>query len=436
MLCLAITLMGGCGPDSNGNNGTDSQQNESVDYAASVKLDMNSSTAKAEVTVKNFVDGDTTHFNVPTSVMQDGILKARYIAINTPESTGKIEEWGKKASNFTKEKLSNATSIVIESDTSTWDADSTGGRYLVWVWYKTSDSEEYRNLNIEILQNGLAIASASASNIYGSTCMSAIAQAKEQKLNVYSGEKDPDYYYGDSVELTLKELRSNTEAYEGMNVAFSGIITVNNGSSSVYIEEYDPETDMYYGFTIYYGFNMDGGGLDVLTLGNEARIVGSVQYYETGGTWQVTGLSYDVMAQDDPNNIKKLSEGHEASYRLTDAETFANGTIDLLVGEENKTFKYAELALGTTVSMENLKVVDVYTTSSDNDNSNGAMTLTCEAANGTKISVRTSVLHDDDKNLITADAYLGKTIDVKGVVDYFSGSYQIKVFSDDNIIVK
>ena len=437
ILAMAITLLGGCKPDANsGSSETESQsQMEHVDYASSVKLDMSSSTAKAEVTVKTFVDGDTTHFNVPTDVMPNGVLKARYIAINTPESTGKIEEWGKKASNFTREKLSSATSIVIESDSSTWDADSTGGRYLVWVWYKTADSEEYRNLNLEILQNGLAIASASSSNIYGSKAMSAIAQAKAEKLNIYSGVQDPDFYYGDCVELTLKELRTNTEAYNGMKVAFSGIVTTNNGNSSVYVEEYDPETDMYYGFAIYYGYNLSGDGLEILNIGNEVRIVGSLQYYETGGTWQIADLSYRLMKPDDPSNIQKLSDGHEASYRLTDINTFVNGKMDILVGEETKNFNYGELVLGTTVSMENLKVVDVYTTNNEDSASNGAMTLTCES-NGIRMTVRTGVLYDDNGNLITEDAYKGKTIDVKGIVDYYNGNYQIKVFSDDNIIVK
>ncbi len=99
-----------------------------VDYAASITLDMSSGTAKQEVEVKQFIDGDTTHFFVPTSVMENGVLKARYLAVNTPESTGKIEEYGKKASNFTKEKLSNADSIIIESDTGAWIAVSSGER--------------------------------------------------------------------------------------------------------------------------------------------------------------------------------------------------------------------------------------------------------------------------------------------------------------------
>ena len=435
MLCLTITLLGGCDGNKGDTQSSGTEELEIIDHAASVKLDMSSSTAKTEVTVKTFVDGDTTHFNVPTSVMPNGVLKARYLAINTPESTGKVEEWGKKASRFTKEKLSSATSIVIESDNATWNADSTGDRYLVWVWYKTADSEEYRNLNIEILQNGLAIANASSNCLYGSTCMAAIDQAKAQGLHVHSNENDPDYYYGDCLEVTIKELRTNTEAYRDMRVAFSGVVTTNNGSQSVYVEEYDPETDMYYGFTIYYGFNLSGDGLEILSVGNEVRIVGLLQYYETGGTWQIADLNYRVMKPDDPNNIQKLGEGKEGSYRVTDPDTFLNSTIDVVVGDEKKTFKYAELALGTSVTMENLKVVDVYTTSNEESASKGAMTLTCEV-DGKEICVRTTVFYDENGKLITQDAYLGKTIDVKGVVDYFSGDYQIKVFSPNDIIVK
>ena len=223
---------------------------EIVDYAGSIELNMDSETAKQEVTVKQFIDGDTTHFYVPEYVRPGGVLKGRYLAINTPESTGKIEEWGKAASNFTKEKLSAATSIIIESDTTTWDADSTGERYLVWVWYKTADSDTYRNLNIEILQNGLAIANNSAGNRYGDTAVAAINQAKAQKLHVHSGEKDPNFYYGEAIELTLKELRTNIDQYNGMKVACNGVVTVND-NNTVYVEAYDAETDIYYGMAVY-----------------------------------------------------------------------------------------------------------------------------------------------------------------------------------------
>lgn len=407
---------------------------ETVDYAGSFTLNMRSETVKQEVTVKTFIDGDTTHFHVPTSVMESGVLKARYLAINTPETTGKVEEYGKKASEFTREKLSNATSIIIESDTAAWNPDSTGDRYLVWVWYKTADMAEYRNLNIEILQNGLAIANSSAQNRYGSVCMNAIMQARAQKLNVYSGQPDPDFYYGSAIELTLKELRTHVEDYVGKKVAFNGIITTSS-NNTVYIEEYDAETDMYFGMAVYYGYGLSGMGLNVLKVGNEARIVGTVQYYEAGGTYQVSGLTYKMMKPKDPENIQKLSEGHTPAFVLTEADRFVNAkvTINSETGESG-VYDYAPLAMSTSLRMENLAVKEVYTTEDEESSQKGAMTLLCEV-DGIPVTVRTAVLLDAEQKVVTQDAFIGKTIDVKGVVDFFDGEYQIKVFSMKNITI-
>ncbi|MBO5034485.1 MAG: thermonuclease family protein [Oscillospiraceae bacterium] len=405
-----------------------------MDYAGAVKLNRNSGTAKVEVTVKTFVDGDTVHFYVPTDVMEDGVLKARFLAINTPESTGKIEEYGKAASRFTKERLSAATSILIESETEDWSPDSTGSRYLAWVWYKTAEDQEYRNLNVELLQNGLAKPNNAFGNQYGETCMAAIEQAKRDGLNLYSGEKDPDFYYGEIVELTLKELRTNIESYEGMQVAFQGVVISNSGSQGVYVEEYDPETDLYFGMYAYYGFNLAGPGLEALSVGNEVRIVGSVQYYEGGGTWQVSDLSYRLMKPDDPGNVQKLSEGHEPAWVLTEPDTFVNGQVTLELEDTTLQVPYAQLALGTSVEMKGLTVTEVYTTDKEESSSNGAMTLKCEK-DGVTVTVRTAVLRDDNGELITAEQYRGKTIDVKGIVDLFDGTFQIKVFTPKNIII-
>jgi len=404
-----------------------------VDHTASLALNMSSNTAKQSVTVKAFIDGDTVHFHVPESVNPTGVLKARFLAINTPESTGKIEEYGKAASRFTREKLSAATSILVESDDSNWNPDSTGDRYLVWVWYRTDESQPYRNLNLEILQEGLAIANSSNNNRYGSMCMAAIRQAKAYKLGVYSGQKDPEFFYGEAVELTLRELRTNIESYNGVKVAFNGVITMNDGGS-VYVEDYDEESGIYYGISVYYGYGLPGTGLDILSVGNETRIVGTVQFYELGGTYQVSGLSYRQMKPDDPNNIQLISQGHSPAYVLTEAETFVNGTVELMMEDSLQTFPYAQLVLGTSIEMRGLEVVSVDTTDNPTSDSNGAMTLTCRSGELT-VTVRTAVLRDAEGNLITADAYLGKTIDVKGLVDFFADGYQIKVLSAKGITV-
>ncbi len=435
--CFVACDPAGDGPDASTPNG---QLAPWVDYVSQVKLDMNSATAKVEIPasdIKQYIDGDTTHFNVPTSISKNGILKARYLAVNTPESTGQIEEWGKKASNFTKEKLQSAVSVVLESDTSTWNYDSTGDRLLVWVWYKTSADGEYINLNMQLLQEGLAIASNSANNIYGTYCMNAINQAKAYKKYVYSGEKDPDYYYGEAIELTIRELRANPAKYAGMTVAFEGIISKNSGDNGVYVETVDPETGMLNGIFVYYGFNLTGGGLAVLKPGNKVRIVGSMQYYEAGGTYQVSDLHYDMMDPKNPNNIQKLGEGFSGAYPVVDAATFADSkvTITVVENDEEKSLEvpYAQMALSTTIAMNGLKVDSIYTTNNGGD-SDGAMTLTCSVGS-TKITVRTAVLADENGNLVTEDTFKGKTIDVRGTVDYFSGEYQIKVTSLKDITI-
>lgn len=431
-LCLMVTCLAGC------QDSADANSTETVDYVADTKLNMESNTKKQEVTVKSYIDGDTTHFYVPNDLRADGVLKARYMGVNTPESTGKIEEWGKKASSFTKEKLMNASSIIIESNDDKWNVDSTGDRHLVWIWYKPKDGKDYRCLNLELIQNGLSISCGTTADLYGTAASNAFQQAKREKLHVFSTEDDPDFYYGDAYELDLKHLRTNISLYENMKVAFEGVVTYNN-NNSVYVEEYDAETDTYYGVSVYYGFET-GELLNMLKIGNRVRVVGSVQYYEAGGTWQISDVSYREFKPNDPGNTIKLSEGHTAANREIDPEIFLTGTMDVetsvaIDSEEVETqnFKYADLILSTTVSMKNLTVTDVYTTNNGGNN-DGAMTLTCKAGN-VIVDVRTIVLYDDNGNLLTASDFLGKTIDVKGIVDYFNGSHQIKVFTAKDITV-
>ena len=446
LLCTILSCFAGCPLNQGGNNDTTTTtttttggttQPEWVDYADLLKLDMSSNRLREEVTVHQFIDGDTTHFNVPKTIAATGVLKARYLAINTPESTGAIEEWGKAASKFTRSKLENAVSIILETDSDKWELDSTGERHLVWVWYKTAEMKDYRNLNLEILQEGLAIASNSANNTYGEYCMSAIDQAKEFKLYVYSKDKDPDYYYGDAIQVTIKELATNPQKYEGKTVACEGVVTKDD-NGSIYVEEFDEITGMYHGITCFKGYNLPGKGLEIISVGNRVRIVGSVQYWEGGGVYQISDLSYRIMKPNDPDNIQLISEGHSAAYVLTSPETFCTGkkTVTIVDEEGNevdKEFSYAELALNTTIEMHGLRVVDIYTTN-NGGGSDGAMTLTCKYGNYT-ITVRTNVLIKDGQK-VTASYFQGKTIDVKGLVASYDGSYQIKLLSLEDVVVK
>jgi micrococcal nuclease len=415
---------------------------EFVDYASTVKFDPNSDRAHATVTVKTFVDGDTTHFNIDHPTFEGGLLKARYLGVNTPESTGQIEPWGKKASTFTKETLSKATSIIVESDTATWNPDSTGDRFLVWVWYKTADMEDYRCLNLEILQQGLAVASKSSDTVYADICVTILNQAVNHKLHVHSKEKDPDFYYGAAMPMTLKELKTNIEDYKGKDVSFEGVV-VRNSNQTAYVEEYDEETGLYFGIQVYYGFNLGFFGEEILSVGNRVLVVGSVQYYETGGTYQISDIKYHAMRPDDPENIQKISDGHEGAYAEVSAKDLLTGKVDIDVTSvdeegnetiETKTFDRGFITMHGTASLKDLVITRVYTTQNEDSSNFGALSITCIAQDGTEIVLRTIVLKDADGKTITADAFpIGSVIDAKGVVDVYNGVYQLKIFSASDI---
>ena len=418
---------------------------EVIDYAAQVQLNLNGNSQTLQnAKVKTFVDGDTTHFFAAD--FPNGVLKARYAAVNTPESTGKLEEWGKKASKFTQEKLSTATSIIVESEDEVFTPDSTGDRYISWIWYKAPGATTYRNLNIELLQEGLGRGSSALTSRYGEIASAAIAQANALELHVYGPKGvDPDFYYGESIEMDLKELRLNLAKYSGKRVAFEGIVSyyVNQG---VYVEDFDEETQMYYGIYVYYGFtSISSQGVGVLSIGNKVRVTGVVQYYEAGGSYQVSDLKYNpyIPSADD---IRLIEKGYAAAnVELTPSEFNKKIAIDITTESTDadgnvttetttKLMPYAELAMNTSVSMKGLKVKSAYTTDNGGNN-DGAMTLTCEA-NGQNVKVRTVVLKDSAGNMATEDMLVGKTIDVMGVIDSFNGEYQIKIISLAGILVE
>ena len=262
-------------------------------------------------------------------------------------------------------------------------------------------------------------------NRYGTVAMAALNQAREFKLKVHSGVADPDFYYGEAIELDLRELRTNISFYNGKKVAFEGII-YRVASQTAYVESYDEETGIYFGIPVYYGYNASGYMLNILKTGNHVRIVGTVSEFQ--GTYQVSGLQYRSMKPNDPDNIQKLGSGFEGSYAKVDAADFTKN-IKLIDEDGNeKNHSFASLAVGSSISMDNLQVISIYTTNNEESSSKGAMTLTCKSGN-TTITVRTEVLKFSQGGLVTNKTFEGKNINVKGLVDYYNGSYQIRTFT-------
>ncbi|MGL5978419.1 MAG: thermonuclease family protein [Erysipelotrichaceae bacterium] len=75
------------------------------------------------VTLEKCVDGDTAYFH--------GIGKTRFLYIDTPESTNKIEPYGKEAAAYTCSMLENANEIKLVFDGDRLDKYN---RVLAWVF--------------------------------------------------------------------------------------------------------------------------------------------------------------------------------------------------------------------------------------------------------------------------------------------------------------
>lgn len=389
-----------------------SSSTEFIDYTSTLKLDLTSAnTSKCEeVTVACFIDGDTTHFNVPSF---STTYKARYIAINTPESTGKIEPWGKAASNYTKSKLKDAYKIYIESDGANYEHDSTGERYLTWVWYQTDATSEIRCLNLEILQEGYAVGNNATSTKYATVCDLAITQARTNKLYVYSSDKDPDFPYGEAISVDCKELRTNIEDYNNKKVAFEALVTKIDAETA-YVESYDAESEQSYGMQVYMGYTV----FSMIKVGNVVRFVGTVTYYETGGVYQVSGLTYRATKPDYADNLKLISENNTVTPTEITGEQLLND----------------HSIIHTYVTIKGLQVDRTYTTTSTSD-SNGAITLTCQSVDNKTVTIRTNKLYDSDGNVVTEAVFNNAIIDVIGIIDYYNG-YQVKVISYKDITFK
>lgn len=90
-------------------------------------------TIKTEiVTLEACVDGDTAKFRKS----DDLVINARFLAVDTPETvhpTKGEEPYGKEASNYTCESLTNAKEIKLEYDNNSKEEDNYG-RKLVWVF--------------------------------------------------------------------------------------------------------------------------------------------------------------------------------------------------------------------------------------------------------------------------------------------------------------
>lgn len=339
LLACSTLALGACAFDLGGDTGGESkpeqessqtQLAEWVDYAKNTKLthDYNGKSflkdGIGEVTLVNKIDGDTAHFKQVSG--DSGVIKGRYNCIDTPESTGMLEPWGHGASEYNGKLLKEAKHIVLTTDKADGVGapalDSTGGRYLIYVWVTTEEFptlDDFVNVNLALCQEGWSKAKGTSGKEYADAFISASVQAQNYKKHVWSDDIDPDFNYADPVKITLadvvdgKDSKGQPYDWNGSKVTFEAYVTaVGPDKGACYVtkdfEKENADGTKYmkkYGMYIFTQY-IEYSPLQV--IGNELEISGTVSEYN--GTLQLVDVSYSEYYHED-GDIKILSQGNE-----------------------------------------------------------------------------------------------------------------------------
>lgn len=295
--------------------------------------------------LKTAIDGDTAHFTPLKDSLNKGTMKARFFGIDTPESTGKVQEYGKDASDYTKEQLKAAAAngtIVISSAQDGYgepNPDSTGERYVSLVWInlnkKNAPKEELTLLNLMIVQVGLSwVKNVQSMPQYSDTFYAAQRQAETYKLKLHSGIPDPRINWGDYVDTSLVDMKNEVaacladptreNAYDNAKVRIQGTVCgfINH---ILYLEDYvlyDKDNPALGGE--YVGINIFVGMNDISSkytkLNTYLQVCGLAQYTDNYG-FQITDTQGrfpvgSATSDSDAQIIYTPAENEETEHNL------------------------------------------------------------------------------------------------------------------------
>jgi micrococcal nuclease len=134
------------------------------------------------MTLVRCIDGDTARFNI--NGKEETV---RFLAIDTPESTNKIEPYGKEASTYTCNQLKSGN-ITIEYDPNSDQRDKYD-RVLGWIFVDNNLLQE------KIIENGYGeVAYLYGDYKYTSILQEAEMKAKSSKVGMWSEEDNTLYY--------------------------------------------------------------------------------------------------------------------------------------------------------------------------------------------------------------------------------------------------
>lgn len=364
-----------------------------------------------EVDLVSCTDGDTIQVRDPNASVSS-LLTIRFLGVDTPESTGQIEPWGFAASNFTKSKLLNANSIVLEYEDLEGNGnrvDSTGNRYLAFVWYQPNEGDDYRNLCLELVEQAYSKISLSSKSVYHSHFLQANTNAQPTGERLWGSKNDPDYNYdSDVISTTVYNMLLNGEN----NVAGTQYnITVRvalQAGSSFYVEDINPDENGNVGYIYVYG-GYSGDYYRDLAIGDVINMNCKLQYEGNFGT-QLT-------------DIKKLKFISKAA--------------------NNETYEYREIQpseltdnLGAAVIIRDCEYVSYYQSQTDKENADSLNTFIGTLKfKKNNITFNYRVSKDLIGRYSLDDFVVGQKYDLIGGVTQYYGEYQLGAPDSTKVIL-
>ena len=498
-LVLSLGILAGCGPTSTPTDPTNPSVDPSVepsvnptpdwidyvhdDERARLALDYKNESGESrdffvdgigQVELRNTIDGDTAHFN---ALGHNGTeyIKTRFYGIDTPESTGQIQLWGKSASKFTSEKLKNAAvngTIVLSSPAQTYSApqvDSTGSRYLALVWInetvKNADYKDLVLLNLWVVQEGYS-ATKSVDKVpeYADVFFDADRQAQAHLLHIWGNDIDPNYNYGDYEPVSIiaikdEERWSKQKGYENpyydANVHIEATVT-GYSDHIIYVQEYYDydwmveyldkmleeekiELDEYYDRLesskdgVYAGIGLFTG----MSFSNDKKYTTPNTRIEVNGSvgyqfgLQIQGISCPNFYSGGVNEVHILHTAQEVETN-PEFETFRVHNFQVEASDLKKDDEY----LFMKVEVQDELIV----TGGKDDKEDGAVRLDVQTTSGGKCEFSiniTFVFFPDQANYPrkqwkSYENFLGKRLKVQGIYYFFnytSGDYSVDYYN-------
>jgi len=145
----------------------------------------------SSATVVRIVDGDTAVFRLSNGTQE----KVRFIGVDTPESTTKIEPYGKAAAAYTAKKLKVGSKVYLEQDVEPRDRY---GRLLAYVWFEkpgsiTESEMRAKLFNARLAIDGYAQQMTIAPNVkYADYFRSFVQEARAENKGLWAGDSGSD----------------------------------------------------------------------------------------------------------------------------------------------------------------------------------------------------------------------------------------------------